>query len=94
MNINSIVFDGFVEEVHDEQVEVRLADGGDEFWTIMQKSMVPEEDRALIAPGAFFKWHVEDGKSVIKFNREVFTQADIDKARADAETLLSGIRWA
>lgn len=90
-----IALQAFVESVDGDRFEARFATPkGEVVWAEMRVDMVPEEDRDLIAPGAYFSWTLgDDGTSIVAFSREVFTKEDLERAVAEAENLCTEIKW-
>lgn len=91
-----VILDAFVETVDGDSFEARfVTPEGKTIWANMRADMVPEADRDLIAPGAYFTWKLmEDGDMVITFRRDVWTKEDLERAQGEARALIASIRWS
>lgn len=94
---------GYVVEVGEGRFLARLLDvtAGDEVEgeeAEIPLGSVPEAERALVKPGAYFRWTIADSDgpeaSVIDFaSTPAFTAEDIERAKARGRALHDGISW-
>ena len=96
---------GYVTEVSEASFECRLLDvtAGDTVESEMadiRLEQVPEAERGLVRPGAYFKWFIErvpgaeDAVSCIDFaSTPCWTEEEIERAKAKARELYDAITW-